>query len=96
VAHSLDDVLRDLHASEINGEISWFYDSCWHARLGDSMNGWIAKWESSDLADVADWLVTRSLHEYPDSDFADKYRPPPAEKAATVPVPNNRLRKRTA
>jgi hypothetical protein len=28
-----------LHDSEINGEVSWFFDGIWRVKLGDEMNG---------------------------------------------------------
>ena len=30
--------ITDLHASEINGEISWFFDNVWGAKIGDKLN----------------------------------------------------------
>jgi hypothetical protein len=40
-AHLLDleAVIEELHDSEINGSISWFYDGVWRVRLGDDANG---------------------------------------------------------
>ncbi len=32
-------ILTDLHDSEMNGEIAWFYDGAWTATLGDPVNG---------------------------------------------------------
>jgi hypothetical protein len=31
--------ITDLHDSEINGEISWFFDSVWSVKIGDRLNG---------------------------------------------------------
>jgi hypothetical protein len=35
----LGKVICALHDSEINGEVSWFYDGVWRVRLGDEANG---------------------------------------------------------
>jgi hypothetical protein len=33
-------IIKELHASEIHGSVSWFYDSCWTAGLGSDVGGW--------------------------------------------------------
>src|SRR6516164_5337824 len=35
----LGTIITALHDSEINGEVSWFYDGVWRVRLGDEANG---------------------------------------------------------
>ena len=39
----LGKVICALHDSEINGEVSWFYDGVWRVRLGDEANGYDAE-----------------------------------------------------
>lgn len=39
LADELGQPIGDLHGSEINGEISWFYDGVWRVRFGDELNG---------------------------------------------------------
>ena len=36
---SLGTIIDALHDSEINGEVSWFYDGVWTVKLGDEYNG---------------------------------------------------------
>jgi hypothetical protein len=35
--------ITDLHDSEINGEISWFFENVWGAKIGDKLNGYLAE-----------------------------------------------------
>jgi len=66
--------LTDLHDSEINGEISWFFDNVWGAKLGDKLNGYVAEaTELLLLGHAARWLCDRALEFYPDSEFAKEY-----------------------
>jgi len=67
--------IADLHASEINGEISWFYDNVWGAKIGDKLNGYLAEAaELPSLGHAARWLCDRALELYPESAFAKEYR----------------------
>ena len=66
--------IADLHASEINGEISWFYDNVWGAKIGDKLNGYLAETaELPSLRHAARWLCDRALEFYPESAFAKEY-----------------------
>lgn len=66
--------ITDLHVSEINGEISWFYDNVWGAKIGDKLNGYRAEGtEFSSLGHAVRWLCDRALEFYPDSEFAKDY-----------------------
>jgi len=66
--------ITDLHASEINGEISWFYDNVWGAKIGDKWNGYLAETaELPSLGEAARWLCDRALELYPESEFAKEY-----------------------
>ena len=70
-ADELASLLEDLHDSEINGEISWFYDNVWGAKVGDKLNGYLAETaELPSLGNAARWLCDRALEFYPDSAFA--------------------------
>jgi hypothetical protein len=67
--------IEALHGSEINGEIGWFYDNVWRAKLGDPWNGYVAERDSfPSLGEAARWLCEKALELYPDSDFAKDYR----------------------
>jgi hypothetical protein len=37
------ETLQRLHDSEINAELSCFYDCGWRWRIGDNLNGWMAE-----------------------------------------------------
>ena len=66
--------ITDLHASEINGEISWFYDNVWGAKIGDKLNGYLAEAaELPSLGQAARWRCDRALEFYPESEFAKDY-----------------------
>ena len=66
--------IDDLHASEINGEISWFFDNVWGAKIGDRLNGYKAEaTELRSIGHAARWLCDRALEFYPDSAFAKDY-----------------------
>jgi hypothetical protein len=66
--------ITDLHASEINGEISWFFDDVWGAKIGDKLNGYRAEGaEFPSLGHATRWLCDRALEFYPDSEFAKEY-----------------------
>jgi hypothetical protein len=66
--------ITDLHASEINGEISWFFDNVWGAKIGDKLNGYRAEGtEFPSIGHAARWLCDRALELYPDSEFTKEY-----------------------
>jgi hypothetical protein len=39
MSQDLGTIIAALHDSEINGEVSWFYDGLWRVKLGDDANG---------------------------------------------------------
>ena len=72
---SLQRVLRDLYDSEINIQISSFWD-CGHCvRLGDERNGFKISSSFIDSSDVASELTRMAIEHYPESDFSKKYSP---------------------
>lgn len=70
----LGTIIRELHDSEINGGVTWFYDGCWDMTLGDPLNGIVAKSHELTIADAAEWLRATAVARYPDSVFARKWR----------------------
>ena len=86
----LEIVLRELYESDINGEVAWDADRGWYGKIGCSERGWVAKCEASYLDGLADSLVQLALSSYPNSDFAEKYRPPPQEEKPGVTVRRGR------
>lgn len=74
----LDDVhlaaiMSRLYASEINCEVSSFWDGGWTAKVGDGMNGYKAEEDGfRSLKDVAAWLDKAAREHYPGSDYAKR------------------------
>lgn len=67
-ADELASLLEDLHDSEINGEIGWFFDRVSRAKIGDPWNGYRAEIDGlSGLAEAAEWLRSKAIELYPDS-----------------------------
>jgi hypothetical protein len=67
--------LEDLHDSEINGEIGWFYDRVWRAKIGDPWNGYQAEQDGLlSLTEAVEWLRSKAIELYPDSEFAKAYK----------------------
>jgi len=66
--------IEDLHDSEINAEISWFYDGVWGAKLGDPSNGYDAEATFPSLSQAVEWLRAKAIEIYPDGEFAKEYR----------------------
>ena len=53
--------IEALHGSEINGEISWFFDNVWGAKIGDKLNGYMAEaTELPSIGHAARWLSTQN------------------------------------
>jgi hypothetical protein len=68
-----DQVLQDLYDSEINFDISCFFDGGFRVRLGDDTNGIKAEIRADTYADAVRQLLTLALGHYPRSTFAQKY-----------------------
>ena len=66
-------ILQDLHDSEINGSVDWFFDKCWRAGIGDNLNGWKSEKRLDTLGEAIEWLRDEAIRLYPDSDFAKRY-----------------------
>jgi hypothetical protein len=70
-AAELASLLDDLHDSEINGEIGWFFDGVWRAKIGDPCNGFQAEIDGLlSLSQAAEWLRSKAIELYPNSEFA--------------------------
>ena len=73
-ADELASLLEDLHDSEINGEIGWF-DRVWRAKIGDPWNGFRAEEDGPlSLSAAAEWLRSKAIELYPNSEFAKAYK----------------------
>jgi hypothetical protein len=63
-------ILQRLYDSEINFEISGFYDAGFDVRLGDALNGFVDQGKIETWADAEAWLRDQALAHFPDSKFA--------------------------
>ena len=66
--------VQDLHDSEINAEIGWFFDGVWCVKIGDKRNGYKDEASLRSLGEAAEWLRSRAVELYPDSEFAKDWR----------------------
>jgi hypothetical protein len=69
----LGKIMAALHDSEINGEVSWFFDRVWKVRLGDPQNGYDAEAVVDSIEEAAEWLRATAIRLFPDSEFAKLY-----------------------
>jgi hypothetical protein len=69
----LGTIIAALHDSEINGEVSWFFDGVWRVKLGDGMNGVDAEAVVSSPQEAAEWLRSNAVRLYPASAFARQF-----------------------
>ena len=63
-----------LYDSEINFELSTFWDGGFDWKLGDPMNGYSATGNARTLAEAIEEMKQAALHHYPESEFAAKIR----------------------
>jgi hypothetical protein len=78
----LASLLEDLHDSEMNGEIGWFYDRVWRAKIGDPWNGFRAETDGLlSLGQAAEWLRSKAIELYPNSEFAKARGPRNRERS---------------
>ena len=67
--------LQRIYDSEINVEISWFWDGAFTVRLGDKVNGFLAEEDVNSVADILPWLQEAIAQFYPGSDYAQSLEP---------------------
>ena len=68
------DILQMLYDSEINFELSTFWDGGFDWKLGDPMNGCPATGNARTLAEAIEEMKQAALQHYPESEFAAKIR----------------------
>ena len=64
------DTLQQLYDSEINFELSSFWDGGFIWRLGDSANGYPAVGRAGSVSDAVAQLQAAALIHFPQSEFA--------------------------
>jgi len=68
-------ILNNLYESELNCELSFFWDAGWDVKLGDSTNGYKAEKGGFDLVEEAvQWLADEVAKIYPKSEFSEWWR----------------------
>jgi hypothetical protein len=63
-------IFQQLYDSEINFEVSCFWDADFDVRLGDAVNGFLAQDNVPTWDAVGEWLHHAALKFYPNSDYA--------------------------
>lgn len=63
-----------LYKSEINFQISCFWDGGFDVKLGDTMNGWKAEANIYTYDEALQWLDQQARQSYPDSQYATGQR----------------------
>ena len=73
---TVETILNDFYASELNCDIRSLWDGGFDVAMGDYFNGYIAsKTGLRSWRQIAEWLKKMAICYYPQSEFADKYRP---------------------
>jgi hypothetical protein len=67
-------ILQRLYDSEINFEVSGFYDAGFDVRFGDHLNGFLVEDKVETWADAETWLREQAVALFPDSKFAQNER----------------------
>lgn len=65
--------MQKLYDSEINSQISTFWDGGFEWKIGDDMNGWKAAGTAKTFADAEAALAAAAVEAYPDSKFAREH-----------------------
>jgi hypothetical protein len=65
-------ILQMLYDSEINFEISCFWDAGFMWKLGDSANGYLAEGNARIMEDAITQLADAALKNFPESEFASR------------------------
>jgi hypothetical protein len=71
---NLEQLIQDLHDSEINAEIGWFYNGVWWVKIGDELNGFGGEGRCGSLAEATEWLRATADRLYPESLFGKPHR----------------------
>ena len=65
-----ESILQELHDSEINAELSTFWDGCFDWNFGDALNGYREQGQGRSLSGAVEHLRAAALRHYPESAFA--------------------------
>jgi hypothetical protein len=67
-------ILQMLYDSEINFELSTFWDEGFRWKLGDRMNGFPAEGCADTFVEACEQLKEAAIRHFPESEFAQKIR----------------------
>jgi hypothetical protein len=70
-------MFQQLYDSEINFSISCFWDSGFHVRLGDDVNGFVSEARVEMWDEIEPWLRAEAMLHYPESRVAKATLSPP-------------------
>ena len=71
-------ILQELYDSEINYELSCFWDDGFDAWLGDDLNGFVAEAGTFKTINAAvEWLAEQAIRHYRNSAFARRMKDNP-------------------
>ena len=65
----MEEELRKMYDSEINVDISWFWDNGIDVKLGDQMNGYDSEAQLKTIAEIIPWLQAQIAKHYPLSTY---------------------------
>jgi len=66
--------LQELYDSEINFQISTFWDSGFDWKLGDNLNGFVDGGNEDSFNEAIESLVNAAVRHFPKSKFAIEFR----------------------
>ena len=68
------DILQEVYDSEINFRLACFWDGGFDVEIGDALNGFKARSIVFTVAEAVEWIKSKALELYPNSEFSRKYR----------------------
>lgn len=66
-------LFKALYESEINIQLSWFWDSGFDVKLGSEFAGFTEEFNSHDLDEIEGWIIKTVKKRFPNSHFALTY-----------------------
>jgi hypothetical protein len=67
-------IIDALYESELNCEVSTFWDGGFTLKLGDEMNGFVAEGHCKTSLEAAQFLDKAAREHFPESAYATKHR----------------------
>lgn len=70
----MEKIFQKVYDSEINFEISCFFDTGFKIRLGDKVNGFKGECEVENWSEISKALHNLIIKHLPDSEYSKKYK----------------------